>query len=83
MIHETCEVLGLSEFDESVYKKAIHGIRIPGPNRLVYVFADGMEVERIWPDRSRSESWSPEKGWHRGSEHDRPEIDERWNGTNE
>lgn len=61
LIHETCEVLGLSEFDESVFKKAIQGIRIPGPNRLVYVFTEGMEVERVWWDRSRWESWSPEK----------------------
>ena len=29
-------------------------------NRLVFKLKDGTEVEKIWKDRSRSESWTPE-----------------------
>ena len=54
------EVLGLDVFDEVVFQKRISEIRIPGANRLVFVFSDGRIVKREWKDRSRSESWTPE-----------------------
>ena len=31
-----------------------------GGNHLVFTLADGTEAERLWKDRSRSESWTPE-----------------------
>jgi len=54
------EVLGLAAFDETVFKNSISEIRIPGGNRLVFVFSDGATVERVWQDRSRRESWTEE-----------------------
>lgn len=56
----TAEVLGISEFDESIFAERIAEIRIPEANRLVFVFGDGSTVEKVWHDRSRSESWTEE-----------------------
>ena len=55
------EVLGLAEFDEAMFKNRISEIRIPGDNRLVFVFYGGKTEERTWQDRSRRESWTDEK----------------------
>ena len=52
------EVLGLAVFDEAVFKNKITAVRIPGNNRLVFIFSDGRIVKREWQDRSRRESWS-------------------------
>ena len=56
----TAEALGLEAFDAEIFKEQIERIDVPGANRLVFVFRDGHTVERIWKDRSRSESWTPE-----------------------
>ena len=53
-------VLGMDSFDPDVFKEKISEIRVPGPNRLIYVFKDGTRVEREWLDKSRSASWTPE-----------------------
>jgi DNA invertase Pin-like site-specific DNA recombinase len=58
LILVAAEVLGLDAFDESVFAKRVEEIRVPGDNRLVFVFRDGHTVERTWQDRSRSESWT-------------------------
>ena len=34
---------------------------MPEANHLIYHFKDGHTVEMVWKDRSRSESWTPEK----------------------
>ena len=60
LIQETCTALNIAEFDERIFTKRVREIRIPVPNRLVYVLSDGNEVERDWKDRSRSESWNAE-----------------------
>lgn len=56
----TASVLGLEQFDETVFKTRIATIRVPAFNRLVFVFKDGSEVERTWQYRSRRESWTDE-----------------------
>lgn len=56
----TASVLGLETFDEKVFTARISHIIVPEPNHLIYVFRDGHEEERIWKDRSRRESWTPE-----------------------
>ena len=56
----TAEVLGLAEFDEVVFKQQIKEIRVPGPNILIFVFNNGNTVEKIWQNKSRSDSWSAE-----------------------
>jgi DNA invertase Pin-like site-specific DNA recombinase len=38
----------------------ISRVTVFGGNRLVFTLADGTEAERLWKDRSRSESWTPE-----------------------
>ena len=38
----------------------ISRVTVYGGNRLVFTLADGTEAERLWKDRSRSESWTPE-----------------------
>lgn len=54
----SAEVLDLENFDESVFKRQIKEIRIPAFNHVLFTFYDGHEVERVWADRSRSESWT-------------------------
>ena len=54
----TTEVLGLSEFDETVLKKVIKEIIVPEFNTLVFVFRDGKQIKRVWQDRPRSEIWT-------------------------
>ena len=56
----TAEVIGSTEFDAELFEELIEKIIVPQSNRLQYVFKDGHTVEREWPDRSRSESWTPE-----------------------
>ncbi len=54
----TTKTLGLVEFDETVFKSRIKKMRVPGPNRVTFVFANGHEVETTWCDRSRKDSWT-------------------------
>lgn len=57
LISTTASVLGLTEFDEAVFKERVQELRVPAFNHLIYVFKDGSTVERVWTDKSRSESW--------------------------
>ena len=57
----TADVLGIPEFDADVFEKKINKITVPEANHLIYHFKDGHTVEMVWKDRSRSESWTPEK----------------------
>ena len=54
----TNEVLG--DFSYELVQSRIQEIRVCDNNRLVFVLDDGTEIERIWQDRSRRESWTPE-----------------------
>lgn len=57
-LHAICmEVLGQGVFDPEVFKMEISEIKVPEFNHLVFVFRDGHMVEKVWKDRSRSESW--------------------------
>ena len=56
----TAEVLELDFFDSEVFEERIDRIEVPGANRLTFIFKDGHMEERVWKDRSRSESWTPE-----------------------
>ena len=53
-------VLGLTQFDEAVFRNQIQEIRVPCFNHLVFVFKDGRREERIWQDKSRASSWTDE-----------------------
>jgi len=54
----TCEVLGLSSFDEQQFKAQVLEIHIPCDNHVRFVMADGQAIEKVWKDRSRAESWT-------------------------
>jgi len=60
LYHLAAEVLTLPVFEESVFKERILEIRVPAFNHLIFVFKDGHEVEKVWQDRSRRESWTDE-----------------------
>lgn len=55
----TREALGVSEITEENIR-TLAEIQIPCPNHILFVFKDGHEIERIWQDRSRAESWTDE-----------------------
>jgi site-specific DNA recombinase len=56
----TAEVLGTDTIDTDTLHATIAEIRVENENRLMFNFKDGSAVERIWKDRSRSESWTDE-----------------------
>ncbi len=60
LISVTTEVIGKSPNDELVLKNCLSQITVHNGNRLLFTFADGTTVERIWQDRSRSQSWTQE-----------------------
>jgi len=60
LLSVTAEVLGQEAFDETLFNVKIDMIRVPAFNRLVFIFKDGRQVERIWEDHSRRDSWTPE-----------------------
>ena len=55
----TREVLSVHEVNEENIQ-VLAEIRIPSPNHILFVFKDGREIERVWQDRSRAESWTDE-----------------------
>ena len=54
------EVLRLDTFDAEALHDKITAIRAEGNNTLVFLFKDGTQTVKRWPDRSRAESWTPE-----------------------
>ena len=58
LLSVAAEVLGLAEFNAEAFSARIAQIRISEANRLVFVFCDGRTEDRVWKDRSRSESWT-------------------------
>jgi hypothetical protein len=57
LLEKTAEVLGTTELDMELLKNSISEIRIPGRNRIEYIFKDGRSVEVMWENPSRRESW--------------------------
>lgn len=55
------QVLGLPCFDEDIFSELIKEIRVCADNALMFVFYDGSVTETFWADRSRAESWTPER----------------------
>ena len=58
LINIATEILGLAEFDETMFKNKIAEIRVPSDNHLAFVFSDGTVINREWKDKSRSNSWT-------------------------
>ena len=60
LIKKAAEALGLSEFNEAIFHDQISRIKVPGHNRLVFIFRDGHETKVTWQNPSRRESWTEE-----------------------
>ena len=56
----TAEVLGHTDFSESLLRRLIKSIVVCNGNVLIFRFFDGTETTRKWQDRSRSQSWTDE-----------------------
>jgi len=54
----SAEVLGIKTFDEKVFKQKIQQIEVYEWNKVVFVFKDGVKVEKSWQDKSRK--WTEE-----------------------
>jgi hypothetical protein len=52
------EILGIYTFDDKLFQKKVMRLIIPTPNHVIFVFRDGHEIECIWEDKSRSDSWN-------------------------
>ena len=55
------QTLGLSAFDEAVFREKIQSIYIPAPTQVIFVFRDGHTAECEWQDKARRDSWGEEK----------------------
>lgn len=60
LISEINEVMEQPEFDEELFDRLIEKIVASEINKMTFVFRDGHSVEKIWENRSRSESWTEE-----------------------
>ena len=60
LIKVTSEVLGYDEITTDLLEECLDHIDALEGNVLRYCFLDGRVVEKIWQDRSRSKSWTPE-----------------------
>lgn len=61
ILKEKCaEVLGLAEYDATIFQARIASIIIPDDGVLVFTFKDGTERTATWKNRSRRESWTDE-----------------------
>ena len=62
MLKEACAaVLGLVEFDETIFSKQVDHIEIPAPNEMVFYFKDGRIVPHHWESTMRKDCWTDER----------------------
>ena len=59
-----CGVLGISEFDESVFLEKIDRIIVNAPDRLTFVMKDGNTEDRIWNFKKEMPGWTAEHRRH-------------------
>ena len=61
LIQMTNEVLGLEVFDPTLFAEDVISVKVEAGNQLTFVLRGGTTVTKQWKDRSRAESWTPEK----------------------
>ena len=61
LIQATNEVLGIEEFDPGLFAEDVVSVKVENGNRLIFALRGGTTVTKQWQDRSRAESWTPEK----------------------
>ena len=59
LMQQTAIALGMKEFDAAALTVQVSEIRVPGANRLDFIFKDSHEVQLTW-QTSRRDSWTPE-----------------------
>ena len=52
------EVLGLDEFDETVFSERIKRIDVPSSGVLIFHFNDGTETTRTWKSTAKKDCWN-------------------------
>ena len=57
----TAEVLGLPEFDETVFLERVDHITVDNQKHVVFTMKDGSEVNRVWNVKRQCPGWSPER----------------------
>ncbi len=55
------EVLGLPEFDETVFLERVDHITVDNQKQLTFTMKDGSNVQRVWNVKRQSPKWSPER----------------------
>lgn len=62
MLKQACTtVLGIDEFDESVFSEQIERIEVPAPNEMLFYFKDGHTVPHHWESTLRKDCWTDER----------------------
>ncbi len=56
----SCEVLGITKFDEQIFKNRVSKIFVPSKGNLKFILNDGNEVLKTWAYPSRRDSWTEE-----------------------
>ena len=57
----TADVLGLTEFDESVFIEKVDHVTVDNQKQLTFSLKDGTEITRTWEVKRQSPKWSPER----------------------
>jgi len=57
----TAEVLGLAEFDASIFHEKIRQIVVPSKNILIFHFSNGKTATREWKSTANIDCWTPER----------------------
>lgn len=60
LIDITNSVLNTDCFDEELFADRIKSITVYPGNKLLFRFENNTTVERIWKDKSRADSWTPQ-----------------------
>lgn len=60
LLTEAAAVLDVNNLDADTVHNGFLRIDVPKANHLVFTLRNGQQIERIWKDRSRSESWTDE-----------------------
>ena len=62
MLKEACAaVMGLAEFDGTIFSEQVDHIEIPAPNEMVFYFKDGRIVPHHWESTMRKDCWTDER----------------------
>lgn len=56
----SCEVLGITKFDEQIFKNRVSKIVVPSKGNLKFILNDSNEVLKMWDYPSRRDSWTEE-----------------------